>query len=238
MDDKAGRRDGAHGNRRRQMWVQSYGRKVWKSFQTRKNTLLTGILLLSLVVLLVGIVSQLQPPTPNTVPNGQTTIEYSTFVKLVKDGNVLAASIRGNEVTGLLAQPLQSGKATTASTTATRTSITSDEYDAWMHYIGNANAGWSTTASASSADLTPDRVVFTRISAGGDEDLMPLLLSQHVVVSAQAPNQPAAWTMWAWRLAPFFFLLIFFLAFVASRNGNRSMRSLDDRITQIGKSRG
>src|SRR5215475_2522965 len=125
MDDKAGRRDGAQGNKRRQTWVQSYGRKVWKSFQTRKNTLLTGILLLSVVLLLVGIVSQLQPPSPNTVPNGQTTIEYSAFIKQVKDGNVLAASIRGNEVTGLLARPLQQNKVTAVPTTVAHTSLTS-----------------------------------------------------------------------------------------------------------------
>src|SRR2546429_2923875 len=159
MDDKAGRRKGSYGKKRRQTWKQSYGRIVWKSFQTHKDTLLTGILLLLLVVLLVGIVSQLQPPTPNAVPSGQTPIEYSTFVKQVKEGNVLAVSIRGDEVTGLLDQPLQQGQITTATTTRTTSGIPSTDYDAWMRYIGSTSATWSTTASASAPTLNPNRVV-------------------------------------------------------------------------------
>src|SRR5204863_1817832 len=110
MDDKADRRNGMQRNKRRRTGKQSYGRMVWRSLQTHKNVVFTGTMLLLLVVLLVGIVSQLQPPSPNTTPTGQTAIEYSVFVQQVKEGNVLAASIRGDEVSGLLAQPLVVGK--------------------------------------------------------------------------------------------------------------------------------
>jgi hypothetical protein len=56
-------------------------------------------------MLLFGIFSQFQPPPKSTPPDGVTVIDYTTFVRQVKAGNVLAVIIQGNAIHGLLALP-------------------------------------------------------------------------------------------------------------------------------------
>src|SRR5207244_693826 len=106
MDDMGSRRRKSEGYKRRHKQVKSYGRAVWKFLTTHRQTLLTSILLLLVVVLLFGVSSQLQAPTADVVPNGVTVIDYSTFVKQVEAGNVVAVTIQGNVINGLLANPL------------------------------------------------------------------------------------------------------------------------------------
>ena len=107
MDGK-GSRDLSSGNdRQRQYNFVRIGRKYSKFLATHKQSLLAGILLIGMVVLLFGVFSRFQSPTIDTTPSGVTAVDYSTLVAQVTSGNVLAVSIRGNELTGLMAKPVR-----------------------------------------------------------------------------------------------------------------------------------
>src|SRR5438270_8408028 len=69
--------------------LMSYRSNISRLLHRQQQSLLTTALLVVIVVLLVGIFGQLQPPPTNTPPDGVTVIDYTTFVKQVKAGNVL-----------------------------------------------------------------------------------------------------------------------------------------------------
>src|SRR5437763_1318790 len=94
--------------------VKYYGHHIVRFLRTQKQSLLTGCLMLSILVLLFGIFSQFQPPRTSTPPEGVTVIDYSTFVGQVKAGNVLAVIVQGNEIHGLLAAPFSQSSTLTA----------------------------------------------------------------------------------------------------------------------------
>jgi ATP-dependent metalloprotease FtsH len=236
MDDKAGRNGEAEAYRRR--WKQARS-KVGRFLKTRKSLLFTITMLILMVVLLFGIVSQLQPPSTNTTPSGVTAINYSTFIQQVKSGNVLATALRGSEINGLLQQPLaqqavstssQSQKAAVGSTSAT---TAEQDYAAWSHYVG---AGYTSTAGV--PPLAVARIVYTRMPLGGDATLMGLLVAKHVDVTTLAPSPGANWLAILGRVLPFIVLAVVLLVFMSSRNNNgRPARSTDDRMTHMGRSR-
>src|SRR5579884_2617753 len=235
MDDKAGRRKGSALYGRRLGQARSYWRKVWRLAKEYKNTRFTGFLLLIVVALLFGIFSQLKPPTTSdTTPNGVTTIDYSTFLKQVTTGNVLAVTVRGNEINALLANPLNSKVSSKAKPTSQ--SVMTD-YAAWSRYIGFGNTSLTNQATSNSTTIDASRAVYTLIPTNGDEQLFPLLMQKHVIVNTLPASQSATWLAMVWKFLPVVFLIIFLLIFLATRNGSRSMRSTDDRVTQMGKSR-
>jgi len=239
MDDKASRRPRAeeYGRRRRQ--AKHYGRKIWKFLQTHKNTFFASFMLLLMVVLLFGIFSQFQPPTTNSAPNGETIIDYSTFIKQVNMGNVLAVVIRGDEINGLLAQPLTQGNASpTANPTQAAQSVnttTAADYAAWNRYVDTGNASWAN--GMGTPPVSAERAVYTRIPDAGDAALMPLLLNKHVTTNTLPPAQTPGWLLLVWKFVPLILMVVLLLIFLASRNNGRFSRSMDDRISQIGKSR-
>ncbi len=238
MDDKASRRGKSEEYGPRRKRLRSYRQKVWKFLQTNKNTLFTSFMLLMVVVLLFGIFGQLQPPTISSTPSGETTIGYSNFVQQVNEGNVLAVSMQGNDIHGLLAAPL-STNAATSSPPARRAPLTSraiaSDYALWSHYLTNGGTSW--VGEGATPTIDPARAVYTRAPVNGDASLMPLLLAHHVRVSTIAPQQTSIVVSLLWRLAPIILVALLLLIFLLSRNNSRSTRSLDDRITQIGRSR-
>jgi ATP-dependent metalloprotease FtsH len=237
MDDKAGRRKSSEVYRRRLGQARSYRRKVWRLAKEYKNALFTSFLLLIVVVLLFGIFSQLKPPTTiSTTPSGVTTIDYSTFVKQVTNGNVLAVTVRGNEINALLANPLDGKVNASEKTKPTSQSVMTD-YAAWSRYIGFGNASLANPNASTNASIDASRAVYTLIPTNGDDQLFPLLLQKHVIVNTLPATQSATWLTLVWKFLPIVFLIIFLLIFLAARNGARSMRSTDDRVTQMGKSR-
>jgi ATP-dependent metalloprotease FtsH len=237
MDDKASRRGKSEEYGPRRKRLQSYRQKVWKFLQTNKDTLFTSFMLLMVVVLLFGIFSQLQPPTISSTPSGETTIGYSSFVQQVNEGNVLAVSMQGNDIHGLLAAPLSTNTAT--SSPARRAPLTSkaiaSDYALWSHYLTNGGTSW--VGEGTTPTIDPARAVYTRAPVNGDASLMPLLLAHHVKVSTIAFPQTSIVVTLLWRLAPIILVALLLLIFLLSRNNSRSTRSLDDRITQIGRSR-
>jgi len=239
MDDKAGRHGETEAYGRR--WKQARS-KVGRFLKTRKSSLFTITMLILMVVLLFGIVSQLQPPSTSAAPSGVTAINYSTFIQQVKAGNVLATALRGSEINGLLQEPLaqqavstpaQSQKATTSNTSST---TAEQDYVAWSRYV---RAGYTSTAGV--PPLAIARIVYTRMPLGGDATLMGLLVAKHVDVTTLAPALGADWLAILGRVLPFIVLAVVLLVFMASRNNNgrpaRSGRSADDRMAQMGRSR-
>jgi cell division protease FtsH len=153
-------------------------------------------------------------------------------VQQVKANNVQAVLIRGNEIDGLLAT-FPSNRATPS---ATQTASNADaQYGAWLRYVTGTDTTWSSAKSGASIDSS--RIVYTRLPALGDSALMPLLLAKHVRISTLPAAQTPAWQFWLLRFLPFVLLFIMLLMWVVSRNSNRLSRSIDDRVSQMGRSR-
>jgi ATP-dependent metalloprotease FtsH len=240
MDGK-GSRDQISEHGRRQNPLKKTGKNVtksqiWKFLGTHRQALFAGILLTALLVLLFGVFSQFSAPATSAPPSGVTVVDYSTFVSQVKAGNVLAVTIRGDDINGLLARaPGQGSSVVSKQVTITPAQRTSD-VATWNHYISASNtSSWSNTSSAPAID--PARLVYTRLPASGDTALMPLLISKQVEVTIQSPATTPAWLSLLWRFAPILLLVLVMSLLLAPRNGMRSARAMDDRITQIGKSR-
>lgn len=241
MDDKAGRRYQVKVEvyKRRLGQARNYGRKVWWLMKERKSTLFSSCLLLITVVLLFGIFSQLKPPVfMNTAPTGVSSTDYSTFIKQVSNGNVLAVTVRGNEINALLASPLNGETKTSTSKQGKPASqnVMAD-YASWSRYIGVGNVASVNSTVSSSSSIDASRAIYTLMPANGDSQLFPLLLQKHVIVNVLPASQSTTWLTLVWKFLPVVFLIIFLLIFLAARNGSRSMRSTDDRVTQMGKSR-
>jgi cell division protease FtsH len=239
--DGNGSRDQLSERGRRQHTFKKSGKNVTKSqilkfIGTHRQALFASILLTALLVLLFGVFSQFQAPATSMPPSGVTVVDYSTFVSQVKAGNVLAVTIRGDDINGLLARgPAQGQSVASKQVTITPAQRTAD-LAAWNHYISVSNtSSWSNTSSAPAID--PTRLFYTRLPDSGDTALMPLLNSNQVAVTIQLPAMTPAWLSLLWRFAPILLLVLVMALLMAPRNGMRSARAMDDRISQIGKSR-
>jgi ATP-dependent metalloprotease FtsH len=230
MDGKGSRGLSSWDDQPRQRKVFKFAKKFSKYLTTHKQSVLAGILLIGLVVLLFGVFSQFQAPTTSTPPSGETAVDYSTFVQQVKAGNVLAASLRGNDVNALLVSPLQDQTGVTSKPTASQRL---SDFAAWSRYVG-AGSSWANLPTTPAID--PARLLYTRIPDSGDASLMSLLLSNNVKVSNLPPVQPPMWLSLLWKFAPFVFLALIFALLLTPRTGGRSNRAIDDRISQMGKS--
>ncbi|HLX57317.1 MAG TPA: AAA family ATPase, partial [Ktedonobacteraceae bacterium] len=231
MDGKGGR-DHSSGDGRRQKTVVKSGRTFTKNLRTHIQVLLAGGLLITLVILLFGVFSQFPGPVTSAAPSGETVIDYSSFLAQVNGGNMLAVSIHGNELNGLLAKPLAQN-ATGVQPTVTPNQRAQDIV-AFTRYLG-ASATWANTTQASSID--PARLVYATIPATGDAALVQLMVINHVQVNTLPTAQTPLWLSILWRIAPFI-LLVFILAFMLNPHRQRpSPRGLDERFKQMGKSK-
>src|SRR6202049_2833883 len=126
--------------------MKSYWQNASRLFRTQKQSILTFCLLTVLVVLLLGIFSQMQPPATTLPPNGVHLLDYNTFMEQVKARHVLAVIIRGNEIHGLLANPLRkSSMPTIIPTEGTASTHNADAVDiaTWSSYV---SAGYPSQA--------------------------------------------------------------------------------------------
>src|SRR5215469_3086481 len=234
MDGKHSRGLSSGNDRQRQHKVLKLGKKCAKYLVTHTQSLLAVILLTGLVVLLFGVFSQLQVPSSNVPPSGTTAVDYSTLVAQVKAGNVVAVTIRGNEVNGLLAQPLQQVQAGTSGRVTINSDQRTADFTALSRFVG-AGSVWANLPPASTID--PSRLIYTRIPAGGDAALTSLLLSNDVLVNTLPVQQSPAWLSLLWKFAPFVLMILIFALILTPRSSGRSTRALDERVSQIGKSR-
>ncbi len=235
MDGKDGRRLTSKARWRRYTDVRSLGRIVLASLKTHKQLLFSGVLLVMVIGLLFGLVSQLQAPASNTSPNGVTVISYSTFLDQLKAGNVQAVTLQGNDINGFLNTPLAQHKTALATVGRISVSKNATDFAAWSRYVGAGYSSWPNTTASPPVDSA--RAVFTHLPGSGDANLMQLLLSSKVIVNTLPMPQPPIWLGLLWRFIPLLFLGLILLLVLAPKNNMRSTRSADDRVTQIGKSR-
>ena len=243
MDEMGGRRIQSGKQWRRHKDVRLYRHNLKRSFikylaffRKHKQSFLATALLTIITVLLFGIFSQLQAPTTNSVPNGVTAVDYSTFVEQVKAGNVLAVAVQGDDVNGLLVNPVGHGQSSSSPPAALTLNERAAKIAAWTRFM---SAGYSVWSNSSMGQSAPDaaHTFYTRLPAGGDSALMPLLLSEHVVIKMIPPAQPSVWFSLLMRFIPIILLVLVLLAVLSSRKSGPSVRTMDDRITQLGKSR-
>src|SRR5579885_651891 len=229
MDGKGSRGLHTENNRRRQNSVTKYGKQAIHYVKAHKQGFLAGILLMMMIALLFGIFSQFQAPTVNAATGSETNINYSTFIAQVKAGNVVAVTIRGQDIQGLLAQPLSQHTAVALSP-----SDRAAQFTAFSRYVG-AGSTWASPNSGPGID--PSRLIYTRMPAGGDAGLTSLLLSNHVMVTTLPQNSSPIWLSILWRFAPFLLLFLILLVLLAPKSHARTTRGIDERVSQFGKSK-
>lgn len=223
--------NGAPRTRRLILDVVKDRRRIIKLFKTHRKALLSAFLVVAMVVLLFGIFSQLQSPSTSDVPSGETSINYTTFLNQVNTGNVLAVTLRGNEINALLQPSVQSSAhKISVLTTAQRNAQIED----WTRYLSSADsAGWSTQPS----NIAAARMVYTTVPATGSSDLVPLLMSKHVSVTTQAPAQPSPWLGMLWKFAPLLFMVLLLAMVLKPRKQGRIPQNINEHIAQFTKRR-
>nr|BBH92512.1 hypothetical protein KTA_07110 [Thermogemmatispora argillosa] len=193
---------------------------------------MTGALLLTLILLLFGLASQLQPPPLNTTPSGVTALSYSAFVNQVKAGRVLAVVLQDRSLYGLLvSSSTPAGQPPSSQTQAT-------QIQSWIRSI-STNANYSSWSSTQTQAQTVDasRQIYTRLPDEGDPQLMPLLNEKHVFVTTLPSASNPVWLQWLWHLLPVVVVGLILTLVLFSLRNPRPLRALDERITRMGRSR-
>jgi len=200
--------------------------------KSHKGVLASGFLVVALVLLLFGIASQFQGPPADDVPNGETAISYSAFLHQVHVGNVLAVTLRGNEVNALLQQHLTHAPVQPAVLSAAQRSA---QIEAWARYASSfsSSANWSSSTSV----IDPARMIYTTVPATGSDQLIPLLISTHVSVTPQTVEQTPAWVGLIWKFAPLLFLLVLLVMVLKPRKQTRLPQNINEHIAQFTKKR-
>jgi len=171
MDGKGGRGRSSGGERPRQKTVVTNVRTIAHYLKTHIQALLAGGLAITLVVLLFGVFSHFQSPVLSAPPAGEKVIDYSSFVAQVKDGNMLAVTVRGNELHGLLMKPLSQQAAAESTITPDQRAA---DFIAFSRYVG-AGSTWATAPQNVALDTS--RLVYANLPITGDAALMPLLVA-------------------------------------------------------------
>src|SRR5581483_7167365 len=202
-------------------------------FKSHRGFLVSGFLVVAMVLLLFGIASQFQGPSTVDVPSGETAINYSAFLQQVNAGNVLAVTIRGNEVNALLQQSLaQSSPQKTVVLSAAQRSA---QVQAWTRYAGSftSSSGWNSQAPA----IDPARMIYTTVPATGSDQLVPLLMSMHVSVTSQRIEHTPVWVVLIWKFAPLLFLLVLVAMVLKPRKQARIPQNMNEHIAQYTRRR-
>ncbi len=234
MDGTGRRTPPKRTRRKRQYNVVSFLRISIQYIKTHVQVILAGGLVVVMVALLLGIVSHFQAPPSNAVSDGETPVAYSSFVSQVTSGNVLAVTIRGSDLHGLLICPLSQtgGKSPAPALSATQRDT---DFIAYSRYLGT---GTSWVSSTQNTSIDPARMVYAPMPSTGDATLIPLLLTNHVVVSTLPPAQTPLWLSVFWRILPFVFIILVLLLILAPRRSQgRSTGGMDERFQQMSKSK-
>ncbi len=242
MDDTGSRRQRAEVRQRRRQMRKKNKTDIWQWARAHKRNILTSVLVLLVVILLFGLASELQGPASTTTPPNVTVITYSAFVKQVETGNVVAVTIQGNQLNAFLSKPLagamQSGQSEqigpSTQVSATAQSNSALNYAAWAHMMNQNSPSWTNSTQSS---VNPNQAMYTQVPPGSGVQLMSMLLSKHITITTLPVAQSSQWLNLIWHFVPIILLMLLFAAFLYSNNGKRTARSIDDRITQIGKSR-
>ena len=236
MDDKAGRPMRPKMQRRRYKQVMRYRREVWEFLRKHKNVVFTSALLVLFIGLLFGLASQLPVPAKNTAPNGVTTVNYNTLVKQVQAGNVQAVAIQGDDVNALLKSSLNSDITSKNYTVKDRVGSNTSDYAAWSRLIGISNSS-SLAGNTNLSQINSSRAIYAHVPESGKTLLLSMLSASNVQVNVLRVAPQSNVLTLLWHFAPILFLVVALLIFFVARRKRDLMHSMDERFSQMGKSR-
>ena len=205
-------------------------KRFFAYLKRQRSTLVAVFLITAIVVLMFGIASQLPGPSADDTPSGEMAINYSAFLTQIDLNNVLAMSIRGNEVDALLARPVGNPAAARTEATASAAQRTAD-VEAWTRSIGSSN---TTNWNFQGSDFEAGRMVVTTIPSGDQGQLMSLLMGKHVTVITQSPSGIPSWVRALLKFAPLLFLLLLVGIVLRPRNNKvRIPQDLNEHMAQF-----
>ncbi|HEY1348289.1 MAG TPA: ATP-dependent zinc metalloprotease FtsH, partial [Ktedonobacteraceae bacterium] len=207
-------------------------KRVITFLKSQRGVLASGFLVIAMVLLLFGIAGQFQGPSTEDVPGGETAINYSAFLYQIHTGNVLAVTIRGDQINALLLLPLAHTAAQTATLSAAQRTA---QVEAWAHYASSLTS--SATWNSPTPTIDPARMIYTTVPATGSDQLIPLLMSKHVAVTTQAVEQTPAWVGLVWKFAPLLFLLVLVVMVLRPRKQARLPQNVNEQIAQFTRKR-
>ncbi|GCE16931.1 hypothetical protein KDK_07310 [Dictyobacter kobayashii] len=206
----------------------------WKFLYSHRNAILTGTLIIALCALLLGICARLPAPGASDQSDGAQVVDYTILVHQIQNGNVSAVAIQDDNIHALLKNPLQSTKTIASKAGAQSSSDAPIDPASWYHMLTNSD----TLLTASQDTTAFDRhTVYIHIPAGGKDLLMTQLESAHVDVNILPTPQPSPLLTVLGRFAPLLLVIVLLLVFFSIRQKQNPLGSMDDRISQIGKSR-
>ncbi len=144
---------------------------------------------------------------------------------------MLAVTIRGDDLNGLLINPLSQQVAGQPTITANQRA---QDFTAFSRYVGGSSV-WANLPQTSTVDTS--LLVYTTLPATGDASFVPLLTSNHVQISTLPPPQTPIWLSVLWRIVPLLFIVLIISFLLAPRSAGRSTRGTDERYSQMGKSK-
>jgi cell division protease FtsH len=236
MDDKAGRRARPKLCGRRSRRIARYRRELREFLQKQKNSVFTVALLVVFVGLLFGLVSQIPVPSANTAPNGVTLVDYNTLVRQIQAGNVQAVAIQGDDVNALLKNPLNSRVASKEHISENKAVSNASDYATWSRLIGMSTSS-SPTGSMNFPQISSGRAIYAHVPQSGKTLLLTMLNASNVQVNILRVTQQSAIVSLLWHLLPVLLLVAILLVFFFARKKRDPMGSMNERFSQMGKSR-
>src|SRR5579863_3851676 len=225
--------------------ASSYGRIIAKVLKTQEQLLLTSCLLIGAAALLFGIFMQFPPPTMYTDPQGVTVMSYSAFVGQVRAKNVMAVVIQGHELHGLLVKPFVENDTLTIASAQHLSDNAPAEIAAWSDLVSKGYPSqvqahparsFQGTKSSLPLHIDPRRFIYTLLPESGDATLVPLLLSNHVVVKTFAVLQLPPWFGLLWKNTLLLLVALLLLTLLHARKTTGATGFARDPATQLGKS--
>jgi hypothetical protein len=201
-------------NKKRGRWRWRQGERLQQGLllqmlRAQERGLTTGILLLCIFLLLVGLALQLPSPTSPASPDIFTPVAYSTFIEDIQTGQIIAAHLQGNALNALLVPEHRGNRLPdTAYALSRKMTPISLEQRAFADCFPLDGTG---CFDESEQPLFPrTRIIFTYVPVQWLPFLLPLLLNKHVMVTIACVDTPPSWAPLLWKVAPLwvFFLLI------------------------------
>jgi hypothetical protein len=170
--------------------------------KTSFSELVTGLLLACIFLLLLGLALLLPPPAPSAPPDIFTEVPYSTLIKQVQAGRVMAVNMQGDALNALLVP----GWSNTSVADATQMS---SEVAAFADCLPADVTGCFGEDEQPRFPRT--RLIFTRVLEPELPSLLALLLGHQVVVNIARVYAPPPWVPFLWKGAPPWVLLLLIL---------------------------
>jgi hypothetical protein len=201
------KRDLLHGRRTDRF---QRGRLV-QTLKTSSSSLVTGLLLACIFLLLFGLAWHLPPPAPSSPPGIFTEVSYSTLIKQVQAGQVMAVNMQGDALNALT-RPRWS------TTRVADAAQLSSEVVAFADCLPADVTG--SFGEDEQLRFPRTRLIFTRVLEPELPSLLALLLGRQVVVTIARVYAPPPWVPLLWKGVPLWVLLLLILGTDTAKHGS------------------